>query len=191
MEFIDNFKNRFPFLLPEDFEAFFAISTPIELKKGQKVIGIGEIKKKVCITLKGIVRGFLINYQGRELTTFILPENHAFAAYEPLILNKPSRQIFETLAPSKLLTFDYNDLEELTKKNNRIKRVKDQIIMETLLMTIKRNESFIMESPEQRYLSFIRDHQDLLQRVSQKHIASFLGITAVSFSRMKKRIYKQ
>lgn len=191
MEFIKYFKNRFPYLLPEDFEAFFNITSPVNLKKGQKVIGIGEVKKKVCITLKGIVRGFLINYQGRELTTFLLPEFHAFAAYEPLILNEPSRQIFEALAPTELLTFDYNDLEKLTNQNDRIKKVKDAIIMEILLLTIRRNESFIMESPEQRYLSFIKNHRELLQRVSQKHIASFLGITAVSYSRLKKRIHQQ
>lgn len=191
MNFINQFQSRFPFLLPNDFEAFLSITHQAKFKKGEKIIDIGEKKKKIIILLKGIVRGFIINYQGRELTTFLFQENTAFAAYEPLILEKPTNHAFECLEHSEALILEYKDLEKLTNSNTRIKKAMDAIIMDSLSLALQRNESFIKESPEMRYLSFIEKHDDLLRRVSQKHIASYLGITAVSFSRLKKRIYMQ
>ncbi len=191
MNFINQFQSRYPFLLSSDFDSFLSITHHAKFKKGEKVIDFGEKKKKIIILLKGIVRGFIINYQGRELTTFLFQENAAFAAYEPLILEKPTNHAFECLENSEALVFEYKDLEKLANLNDRIKKVLDAIIMDSLSIAIQRNESFIKESPEKRYLSFMKKHDDLLRRVSQKHIASYLGITAVSFSRLKKRIYMQ
>jgi len=178
-------------LKSEDFEDFLKITSKVKFKKGEKIFKSGDTKKRVYMILKGIVRGFIIDYQGRELTTFLHQESEAFMAYEPLVLNKPTNHTFECLAPTEILSFEFQDLEDLLEKNSRVKKVKDTIIMDNLLLAIQRNESFIRESPEKRYLSFMKNHSDLLQRVSQKHIASYLGITAVSFSRLKKRIYLQ
>lgn len=191
MNFKTKFQNRYPFLKSEDFDAFLKITTAIKYKKGDKIIKSGDTKKKVYMILKGIVRGFIMNYQGRELTTFLYQENEAFMPYEPIILNKPTNHTFECLASTEVLSFEFKDLEELVQANSRVKKVKDTIIMDNLLLAIQRNESFIRESPEKRYLIFMENSGDLLQRVSQKHIASYLGITAVSFSRLKKRIYMQ
>ena len=188
MNFINQFQTRFPFLLSSDFDAFLSITHRSKYKKGEKIIDFGEKKKKIVLLLKGLVRGFIINYQGRELTTFLFRENMAFAAYEPLILNNPTNHAFECLENSVALSLEYRDLEVLIKSNHRIKKVMDAIIMDSLSTAIQRNESFIKESPEQRFLSFIKKHPDLLKRVYQKHIASYLGITAVSFSRLKKRV---
>lgn len=191
MNFKAKFQSRYSFLKPEDFQDFFKITAKLKFKKGDKIFKSGDTKKKVYVILKGIVRGYIINYQGRELTTFLYQENEVFTAYEPLILNKPTNHTFECLATTEVLCFDFADLEALTEINDSIKKVKDGIIMDNLLVALQRNESFIRESPEKRYLSFMKNHGELLQRVSQKHIASYLGITAVSFSRLKKRIYMQ
>ena len=188
MDFINQFQSRYPFLLSSDFDAFLSITHRSKFKKGEKIIDFGEKKKKIVILLKGIVRGFIINYQGRELTTFLFQENMAFAAYEPLILNNPSNHAFECLEHSEALSLEHRDLELLTQSNSRIKKVMDSIIMDSLSTALQRNESFIKESPEQRFLSFMEKQPDLLKRVYQKHIASYLGITAVSFSRLKKRV---
>lgn len=191
MNFINQFQSRFPFLIPSDFDTFLSITHRTKFKKGEKIIDFGDKKKKIIILLKGIVRGFIINYQGRELTTFLFQENTAFAAYEPLILEKPTHHAFECLENSEALLLEYKDLETLTSVNTRIKKVMDTIIMDSLSIALQRNESFIKESPEKRYLQFMENNSALLRRVSQKHIASYLGITAVSFSRLKKRVYMQ
>lgn len=191
MNFKTKFQEKFPFLQTADFHAFLNITTLSKYKKGGKVITSGDTKKKAFLVQQGIVRGYIINYQGRELTTFLYKENEAFAAYEPIILNKPTNHTFECLENCELFSFDYQALEDLIKTNKNIKKVRDAILSAILLRAIQRNESFIRESPERRYLSFIKNNSDLLQRVSQKHIASYLGITAVSFSRLKKRIYRQ
>jgi CRP-like cAMP-binding protein len=191
MNFIKHFEERFPLLIDKDFEEFFKISTTQTYKKGERIISIGDTDKTVFIPIKGIVRGFLINYKGKELTTFLIPEFQPFAAYEPIILDKPTKHAFECLEPTEVILFDYLKLEQLAFRNDRIMKVKDVVLEELIALLIKRNENFVVNSPEKRYLDFIEKSSDLLQRVSQKHIASYLGITAVSFSRLKKRIYKQ
>ena len=162
MNFTNQFQSRFPFLIPSDFDAFLSITHHSKFKKGEKIIDFGDKKKKLVILLKGIVRGFIINYQGRELTTFLFQENTAFAAYEPLILEKPTHHAFECLENSEALLFEYKDLETLTNANTRIKKVMDTIIMDSLSIALQRNESFIKESPEKRYLQFMEKHNDLL-----------------------------
>ncbi|MEM1122504.1 MAG: Crp/Fnr family transcriptional regulator [Bacteroidota bacterium] len=191
MNFTNKFQQQFSFLQPEDFEAFFRITTKLKFRKGERIIERGDTRKKVFVILKGIVRGFIYNYKRRELTTFLHQENEPFMAYEPVVQNKPTNHIFECLEPTEVLSFDYEELITLTEKNANIKKVKDAIITNSLIFALQRNEQFIQESPEKRYLSFIEHHSDLMQRVSQKHIASYLGITAVSFSRVKNRIYMQ
>lgn len=191
MDFSHHLKNKFPFLLQEDLTQIMTVSKEYQFKKGEKIIDFGEEEKKVVIILKGIVRGYIINYQQKELTTFIYQEYAAFAAYEPFLLSKPSNHAFECLEPTKVLLLDSDDLESLTSTNKRLKKVKEKIIIEGLLLSFKRNESFIKLSPERRYINFMKKKSGLLQRVSQKHLASYLGITAVSFSRLKKRIYEQ
>ncbi len=191
MDFNNHLKNKFSFVSQEDFKQLMTISHEYQFKKGDKIIDFGEKKKKVIIILEGIVRGFIVNYQGKELTTFIYQEFAAFAAYEPFLLSKPSNHAFECLEPTKVLIIDNKDLENLISTNNHFKQLKDKIIIEGLLLSFKRNESFIKLSPENRYKDFMKKKNGLLQRVSQKHLASYLGITAVSFSRLKKRIYEQ
>ena len=115
----------------------------------------------------------------------------ASSAYYVSDIGGPTNHTFECLAPTEVLCCNFHDLEEIMRSNTRIKKVKDAIIMDGLLLAIQRNERFVRESPEKRYLSFMETRGELLQRVSQKHIASYLGITAVSFSRLKKRIYMQ
>jgi len=187
MDFSNHFKKRFSFASDEDFKQLMSISHEYQFKKGDKVIDFGEKKKKVVIILKGIVRGFIVNYQGKELTTFIYQEFAAFAAYEPFLLSKPSNHAFECLEPTKVLIVDNKDLENLITTNTNFKQVKDKIIIEGLLLSFKRNESFIKLSPENRYKDFMKKQNGLLQRVSQKHIASYLGITPQSLSRIRKK----
>jgi len=191
MDFSNHFKDKFPSLLPTDLKELMAISSEHHFKKGDKVIDFGDKKKKVILILEGIIRGYIINYQEKELTTFIYQEFAAFAAYEPFLLSKPSNHAFECLEATRVLMIDNKDLERLINTNSRLKEIKDKIIIEGLLLSFKRNESFIKLSPEKRYIDFMKKKSGLLQRVSQKHLASYLGITAVSFSRLKKRIYEQ
>ena len=190
MSFNEYFKNRYPYLQPSDFEDFSVIANSKRLKRGEKLIDLGERKKEVMFVVKGIIRGYLINYNGKEITTAILQEYHAFGAYEPLILDQPTNHVYECLEDTELVVVKFSDLEELTRKNERIKKVIDTIVFDILVTTIRRTESFIIHSPESRYKNFVEENGDLLQRVSQKHIASYLGITPVSFSRLKKRIYE-
>ena len=141
MNFFNHFKNRYPFLEEKDFELFYSITSRNQYKKGEKIIDYGEKKKKVAIVIKGIVRGFLINYQGKEITTFLFPEYAAFAAYEPLVLNQPTKQVFECLENTEAFVFDFNDLEVIAKKNPSIKDIKDAIIMDSMVLAFRRNES--------------------------------------------------
>ena len=191
MDFSNHFQNKYPFLLDEDIKELIAISNEFNFKKGEKVIDFGEKRKKVVLILKGIVRGYIINYKGKELTTFIYQEYAAFGSYEPFLLSKPSNHAFECLEPTKVLIIDNEDLEKVISTNKRIKKAKEKIIIEGMILSFKRNESFIKLSPEKRYINFMKKKSGLLQRVSQKDLASYLGITAVSFSRLKKRIYEQ
>lgn len=93
----------------------------------------------------------------------------------------------EFLEPSTLLVFDYRDIEQLARDNLRIERLKNKFIQDYLVKILHRLETFLVYNPEERYEWLMREQPELLKRVQQKHLASYLGITPVSLSRLRTR----
>jgi len=156
--------------------------------QGEYLIKEGQLKKDVFLIKKGLVRGFKINDKGEEITTMLRWENQSFTCPHLTLLNEPAQHHFQALEPTSVYCMDYDKLQAILIKNPKLENNRKYVLQKILKEAFQRIDSFVMLSPEERYLEFISSTPDIANRVPDKFIAHVLGITPVSLSRIRKRI---
>jgi len=157
-------------------------------KKGDFFLADGQICKQVGFVNKGLMR-YYINHDGEEKTYAFSQENQYICNYESFIPQSPSSKIIQALEDSELLVISHSDLQLLyanVREGERFGRIAIEMVF---LQMLKDITSFYTETPELRYERFLKNHSDLQQRVSQYHIAAFVGVKPQSLSRIRKRIF--
>lgn len=180
-------KNTYPFLEKEDISALLSISTYKGFKNKEVLISFGQYSSTLFFILKGMVRGYFINEKGEEKNVFLRPEHTVTGAPDSLFAQRPTKYTFETVADTEILLFTYDELLELGFKNQRIIQVLLNSYQENIQTLIYRVESMIDKAPEERYEALLARSPQFFQQAYQKHVANYLGITAVSLSRIIKR----
>src|SRR5687767_15038054 len=161
-----------------------------KLKKKACFVQAGQTCKKVGFVLSGSLRYYHIK-NGEEITGYFSLENEWISAYKSFVTQQPGIISIEAIEDTELITFTHQQLQqwlqrpELAYKMERFGR----LIAEYLICCYEdRVASFILQSPEERYLQLLQNDKNTLQRIPQHYIANYLGITAVSLSRIRKRI---
>ena len=155
---------------------------------GEFMITAGQERKEVFWVRKGLVRGFRMNDKGEEITTMLRWENQPVVSPHLILFDQPSQQYFQALETTKVFRFDYERLQTIIDHHPKLEANRKYILQNILKEALQRIDSFVLLSPEERYLDFIRTKPDILNRVPNKYIANVLGITPVSLSRIRKRI---
>lgn len=163
----------------------------INIAAKQHLTSIGAREESVYFLIKGIIRLYCINTKYEEVTVFIFKENHFASCYESFLSKTPANQALETLEDCILLVINRNAFEDLHKKIPKMHLVTRVVAEQRFINAQRIFTSHITLSPEERYLAFERQHGDLLLRVPQHIIASFLGVTPVSLSRIRNRIHRK
>ncbi|HJV18700.1 MAG TPA: Crp/Fnr family transcriptional regulator [Sediminibacterium sp.] len=147
----------------------------------------GKIAREVCFINKGLLRLYYTK-DGEDITAFIFKENLFASCYDSFLRKVPSTQTLEALEDADLLVINYEELQQLYQAvpamNTLTRKIAEQRFINAQMIL----SSYILDSPEERYRKFEADHGDLLLRVPHYMIASFLGITPVSLSRIRKRV---
>jgi CRP-like cAMP-binding protein len=182
---------KFEFLSMEDIHSVWEHVKIVELNKGDFFVKSGEINKNLALIKEGLLRYYYIKNNGDEINVFFRWEGNSVGAYQCFFNNSPSSLYIEALEPCVLLCMDYAVIEKLFEKNRKLEKAGKIILQNTLVETLERIESLIINNPEARYLNILKTNPKLYQRVPDKYLASFLGITPVSLSRIRNRISKQ
>jgi CRP/FNR family transcriptional regulator, anaerobic regulatory protein len=160
-----------------------------ELRKRELLVREGEVCRFVVFIHHGSLRYFY-DVDGEERTGQFFFENSWYTDYESFLTNSPSKQNIEAMEPSKLFMLPKKDLYELYDKIPRIERF-GRIMAENAYLGNRKNAiGLLTESPEERYLKLLKERPQLIQRVPQHYIASYLGIKPQSLSRIRKRLAK-
>ncbi|MCD0466066.1 Crp/Fnr family transcriptional regulator [Flavobacterium sp. ENC] len=159
-------------------------------KKGDFFLAEGQICKQVGFVTKGLMR-YYINHDGEEKTYAFSQENQYVCNYESFLPQNPSSKIIQALEDSDVMVISHSDLQILYAKVREGERYGRIAIEAVFLQMLKDINSFYTETPEVRYERFLTNHSDLQQRVSQYHIASFVGVKPQSLSRIRKRIFNK
>jgi CRP-like cAMP-binding protein len=160
-------------------------------KKHEKkalLIEEGTSKNELFLIKKGLVRCSYINDKGDDITFQLIPENRIVTNFDKILYNQPSRFNFVAFEATHTLSLDYDHLQTIFDANPKFESNRKYVFQKMMRHQLARVESFVLNSPEERYLKYIKDYPDLINRVPDKYIAHVLGITPVSLSRIRKRI---
>jgi CRP-like cAMP-binding protein len=155
-------------------------------KKGDFFLSEGQICRQVGFIVRGLMR-YYINHDGEEKTYSFSQENQYVCNYESFLPQSSSSKIIQALEDCDVLVISHSDLQLLyanVREGERYGRIAIEFVFLQLLKDIN---SFYTETPKLRYERFLQNHADLQQRISQYHIASFVGVKPQSLSRIRKK----
>jgi len=157
-------------------------------KKGTILLREGQPSDKCYFVLKGCIRSYYVK-DGIERTTdfYIEEESVTPSAYDK---NIPSKYFLECMEDTTVVLGTANQEAEVHRKFPALESLTRSFGDDTIAKQQEALAEFKMSSPEERYLSLIKNRPDLIQRVPQHQIASYLGIKPESLSRIRKRLAK-
>ena len=158
---------------------------------GDSLIREGDLRREVFFIRKGLVRAFKVNDKGEEITLDLRCENQVVTSLSIVLFNQASEAYFQALEPTDVFYMDYDILQSIISNNPKLEAHRKYVFQKEMKHAYRRIDAFVMLSPEERYLQFVEDNPDMINRVHNKYIANMLGITPVSLSRIRKRISRK
>ncbi len=147
----------------------------------------GEISNKAYLIEKGCLR-LWFNNRGRDVTFQFFFENEAVSSIESFNKRQASLFNIESVEPSVLHFIKKKDFDKIMEENPVFNDLLLKISLERQLNYMKHFLSLIKDKPKDRYLNLIKEKPQIIQRIPQHYIASYLGITSVSLSRIRNKI---
>jgi CRP-like cAMP-binding protein len=157
-----------------------------ELGAKIQLVKEGSITRKLYYIEHGAARVWF-NNDGREVTFQFLFEGHFISSFESLLSDIPSWYTVETLEPMIVYSIMAGEFMQKMEQFVHVKEFYHHYVEQRLLFYQQLFVSRIKDSPEKRYKALLKQQPEIVQRVQQHYIASYLGITSVSLSRIRNR----
>ncbi len=158
-----------------------------QFPKKTVLVSAGAIVREVYFVVGGCLRLYY-EKDGTDISAYFFTEGQFAGAYDSFITHTPSPHFVETLESSHVLSLSFEALQRLYEQVPATNEFVRKVIEHRFVDLHQLFTAFILDSPEERYQQLLTHRPDLLQRVPQHHLATYLGITPISLSRIRKRI---
>lgn len=185
----DQLKKKFP-LDDAHWNNYVSCFKKMEVPAKTVLLQEGEIAKKMFLIEKGCVRVWF-NNNGKDVTFQFFFENNTLASLESFKKKIPSEVVIETIEPCVIWWIHKKDVDRIISEINEMPLLREKFIdalFERTFDYMKYFFSFIKDTPTERYLNLIAERPQIVQRVPQHYIASYLGISSVHLSRIKNKL---
>jgi CRP-like cAMP-binding protein len=157
---------------------------PLRLRRGAFFIEPGQPSNSAAIVVSGLMRFYYTDPDGREATKAFRGPGELVAAYAELLDRRPSRTTIEALEDSELLVVRHERVTALYKDHACWQELGRVIAEDHYRQRERREQELLLNSATERWETFMKERPDLADRLPQKIIASYLGITPVALSRI-------
>lgn len=146
----------------------------------------GEISNQMHFIKKGCLRMWF-NKDGKDITFQFFFEGQAVASIDSFLSNQPSMFTLESIEPSTIISISKDNFEQLQQSIPKFILGFQEILYKRLRNYSQLFLSRIKDTPRERYEDLIKNHPEIIKRVPQHYIASYLGITPISLSRIRNK----
>lgn len=184
MDALVNILNQISPLSEKDQNSIREIISEKELKIGEYWFHPEMYANQIAYITKGYLRKYLL-VNGKEKTDYFYFDNDLTGDLPSIISKETCKSYNEAMEPTSLLVFSYHELDNLSKESRNIERLLRVFAELAFVRYYYKATSFILKSPKERYEELINTQPEVLQRATQYHIASYLGITPQHLSRLR------
>ena len=163
-------------------------ASQIAIPKGQIFRREGELNRNVIFLQSGVVRCYKQLSEFEQKTFMIRWYGQFIASHEAVFFDQPSTYCWEAMEHSEGFEIDSEILNHLYKNNSEVITARANILKMMLQEAMTRVETFIFQTPEQRYKEIFDLNPEVISQIPDKYIASMIGVTLVTVSRIRKRI---
>jgi len=180
--------NKFVELSEDEIEALKPRVQILQLGKNEAFVDAGKVANHIAFVRSGYLRVYF-NKDGDEITRDISSEKSFMTSLTSFITKKPSFEIVSTITECELLLISRKDLNYLYQNYNNWQMIGRRVVEEMFVRLQKRVYSLLTTSAEERYIQLMKERPDILKNTPLQYIASYLGITSQSLSRLRRKIY--
>jgi len=158
------------------------------LKKGEIILKIGNVSDDYIYLSEGLLRTYLYDLEGNEVTTDFFTSNNMAFEVTSFFNRTPSETYMETLTDCKGLKISYEQLNQLFHNKPAFRDFGRAVLVREFIASKKRNYAMLNQTAEQRYQNLRTNKPEILKNAPLKYIASYLGITDSTLSRIRAKI---
>lgn len=188
----EQFRNKFP-IDDDKWTDYTNCFSRMDVHSKTTLLKEGEVSNRLFVIEKGCIRVWY-NNKGKDITTQFFFENNMVASIESFRNQTPSMVTVETIEPSVLWYINRNDLNRIIEEIIEIPHLRDMYIngiFDRAFNYMKYSFSFLKDSPQERYLNLVKNRPEMVKRIPQHYIASYLGVSSVHLSRIKGQLHRQ
>jgi CRP-like cAMP-binding protein len=167
-------------------QAFLSVMKKEEYEKGHVLVRPGSICRSIYFVEKGLTRTFY-EKDDKDLTDWLSPENTIACSIVSFAHQQPDRRGLELLEDSTLWILDYDDMEMLCEQHHEIEKFMRMITSYGMLLVQERYDDLHFSSAAERYKKLMEYQPTLIQRAPLGMIASYLGVTQETLSRIRSK----
>ena len=190
MEAVINYLLKFGHLNSQQIELVQRSTTPKQLNIGDYFSEAGKIADEVGFVQEGILRVCYYNKEGDETTRYFIDEDNFVVDLNSFNLKIPSSEYIQAITPTKLVVFKRTELDNLSNTIIDWDKIIGQITNKALMEKVNRISPMMAEDAKTRYLTFFERFPKLANRIPLNYLASYIGITKNSLSRIRKELTK-
>ena len=165
-------------------EEFLAVWKHWSVPKDHFLLREKTVSDYIYFIEKGVVRIFYRKNE-KEITEWIAMDQQFFLSIRSFFERTPTKLIIQTLEPSEVYGIHHDDFMRLADKHHDIEKLLRKMVTRSLILSQIRMDSIQFETAQQRYERLLKDSPQLIQRVPLSYIASFLGVTLETLSRIR------
>jgi CRP-like cAMP-binding protein len=190
LELLRQYVSGYVALTNEEFQLLADKIVVRNFDRREKLLGAGEVERYMNFVVQGLVRMYF--YKGKtELITNIAKEGELISSSASFLSGAPSHYFIETLEPTMLLSVTRDDLDAVYQQSVRIERLGRLLTTEFVMQKEEWEYECIRLDTRERFTRFVERNPELVLRVPQKYLASYLNMKPETFSRMKSLVKRR